>query len=191
MQRSLPPIALALLLASLAGIPGCITDGPIIVDPPKKRPAPVQAAGAPAKMIVSPLTRIGADTISNPSLLLHLDFRDSDEQPIKAFGRLRVELYQTTGGAGSGSAGAPTKQVLAQSWDADLRDPVRNALSFDEMITRTYTVTLGGTPEWLQRWGRKEGDQASTPAPTIIVTYLDGNETSTEKALRVAYTLTR
>ena len=172
----------AAALAALVLVPGgCITEGAPAAKP-QKRPDAVTASAPPAKVAVSPLTRIAFDPRGNPSIFLHLDFRDAADKSVKAFGLVHIELYRPTGDT--------TKpQALAQSWDADLRDSVRNALTFDEMITRTYTITLAGVPEWLWHWSRSEGPDAALEAPTLVVTFKPG-ETS-DQVIRATYTLTR
>lgn len=167
--------------AASAMLGGCITEGPVSPDPVKPKPVPREVTH-PVKLMVSPLTRVGLEGVGGPSLLLHLDFRDADDKSVKAFGRLRVELFQP----GVASDG---KQVIARSWDADLSDPLRNALMFDEMITRTYTITLTGVPDWLLAWSKRQGDAGG--APNLIVQFMPSDTTDASKMLRVAYTLTR
>jgi hypothetical protein len=142
-------------------------------------------SGAPGKMVISPLTRVGIDTSGEAAIFLHVDFRDAGEKSMKAYGKLHVELYQ--GAPPALGAGAPS-QPVTRSWDADLTDPVRNALTFDEMITRTYNINLGGVPEWLVRWSRHEAD---APPPTIVAQFLPSSATTTDQSLRATYTLTR
>ena len=183
------PLILALIGALLAG---CITEGGPRTEPAKPRPAPREAT-TPAKVIVSPLTRIGFDGSGAPCIFLHLDFRDASEKSIKAYGRLHVELFQPTPTTATPAdpKSPPATQKLDMSWNDDLRDPVRNALTFDEMITRTYTINLTQIPEWLIHWARRDGDQAGAASPTIVVQYLNNDTTDASKAIRMAHTLTR
>ncbi|HMN40457.1 MAG TPA: hypothetical protein PKE29_06390 [Phycisphaerales bacterium] len=178
-MRDFMRVAIGLMACVAVG--GCVVDGPSSPDPVKATPAPREVTH-PVKLMVSPLTRVGLEGIGGPSLMLHLDFRDADDRSVKAFGQLRVELFQPNA-AGDG------KQALARSWDADLSDPLRNALTFDAMITRTYTITLTGVPEWLVQWSRKQGESAD--APNIIVQFMPAGTSDASKMLRVAYTLTR
>ena len=171
----------AIPLIGCAALCGCVTDGPVAPDPVKPKPMPREVT-RPVKLMVSPLTRVGLEGVGGPSLLLHLDFRDGEDKSVKAFGRLHVELFQP----GVASDG---KQVIARSWDADLSDPLRNALTFDEMITRTYTITLTGVPEWLVAWSKRQADAAG--APNVIVQFMPSDTTDASRMLRVAYTLTR
>ncbi len=170
---SLVACAAATLLA------GCVTVSESNPTPALIKPTRIET-GTPAKIIVSPLTRVGIDPSGDPALFLHLDFRTADDRSIKAFGKLRAELFQS-------AASDATPAQPARSWDADLADPVRNALSYDEMITRTYTINLGGLPDWLVQWSRHE---SATAAPTIIVQFIPTNSSDTTP-LRTTYTLTR
>ena len=175
--------ALFLPLVTLA-LSACVTVSESNPTPPLIKSQRPQD-GAPAKIVVSPLTRVGIDSGGDAAVFLHLDFRDPAEKSIKAFGKLRVELFQSVAPpAASADANAPQP---ARSWDADLADPVRNALSYDEMITRTYTINLGGVPEWLVHWARHEAD---APAPSLGVQCIPVN-TSDSQPLRTTYTLTR
>ncbi len=175
---------LPLLVLPLAG---CVTVSesnptPPVIQHPRQ---PVPPAGA---MSVSPLTRIGVDTSGDPTIFLHLEFRDAMQRVVKAYGKVRVELYQSADGT---PVEATTPQTLVRTWDDDFTDPVRNALAFDEMITRTYKINLGGPPEALVKWARKDGSGAGANAPTLIVQFLPAAATSTDQALRATYTLTR
>ena len=172
---SLAACAAAVLLA------GCVTVSESNPTPPLIKSTRAET-GRPAKIIVSPLTRVGTDPSGDAAVFLHLDFRTDDDRSIKAFGRLRAELFQ-----GAAPAADATGTQPARSWDADLADPVRNALSYDEMITRTYTINLGGVPEWLVHWARHEAD---APAPSIVVQFIPAASTDS-KPLRTTYTLTR
>ena len=119
-----------------AALGGCITDGPSAPDPVKPKPVPREVTH-PVALTVSPLTRVGQEGMGGPSLFLHLEFRDESGKSVKAFGRVHVELFE------AGAPGADSKtQAVKQVWDVDLSDPLKNALTFDEMITRTYTPLL-------------------------------------------------
>ena len=165
--------------AAAALLTSCVTVSESNPTPPLIKPSRVET-GTPTKIIVSPLTRVGIDPSGDPALFLHLDFRTANDRSIKAFGKLRAELFQP-----AASDGTPAQP--ARSWDADLADSFRNALSYDEMITRTYAITLGGLPDWLVQWSRHE---AATPAPTIVVQFIPTNS-SDSPPLRTTYTLTR
>jgi hypothetical protein len=170
------------VVVAAALMAGCVVDGPSKPEPPKPKPAPRETALA-VKLIVSPLTRIGFDAQGTSCIFMHIDYRDATDRSIKAYGRLHFELFRP--------GDTPDKQALAQSWDADLRDPVQNALRFDEMITHTYVINLGGIPEWLLHWARHEGDAKDAAAPTVVVQYFNGDSTDSSRALKAVYALTR
>lgn len=170
--------------AAIALLAGCVTVSESNPTPPLIKTSRPET-GTPTKVVVSPLTRVGIDPSGDAALFLHIDFRDSEDRSIKAFGLLRAELFQAA--APATPAADPSAAQPARSWDADLADPVRNSLSYDEMITRTYTINLGGIPEWLVRWSRHEADGS---APTIVVQFIPKNSSDT-KPLRTTYTLTR
>lgn len=176
--------AAVLLCPLLVTMTSCITVSESNPTPPLVKPRAKE--GAPAKVVVSPLTRVGIDASGDAAIFLHIDFRDNEDRSMKAFGKLRAELFQGAAPAPTPAAD-PSAAQPARSWDADLADPVRNALSYDEMITRTYTINLGGVPEWLFRWSRHEAD---APAPTIVVQFIPTNSTDPQP-LRTTYTLTR
>lgn len=180
--RTIFSLATCALAATL--LAGCVTVSESNPTPPLIKGTRA-ATGTPVKVVVSPLTRVGTDPSGDAALFLHVDFRDSEDRSMKAFGKLRAELFQAAPPATS--AADPSAAQPARSWDADLADPVRNALSYDEMITRTYTINLGGIPEWLVRWSRHEAD---APAPTIVVQFIPTNSTDPQP-LRTTYTLTR
>jgi hypothetical protein len=176
--RGVVPMMVCVLLG------GCITDGPSAPDPVKTRPMPREVTH-PVSLAVSPLTRVGQEGMGGPSLFLHLDFRDASGKSVKAFGRVRVELFEP------GSAGTDSKtQAVKQAWDVDLSDALKNALTFDEMITRTYTINLTGIPDWLLQWAKKGEGSGGTP-PSIIVQFAPSGSTDASGVLRVAYALTR
>lgn len=175
------------LAISAAAGSGCVVDGPVTPEPARAKPMPREAT-YPLKLLVSPLSRVGLEGIGGPSIQLHLDFRDGADKSTKAFGGLHVELYPPAPATAGTDPKAPQPtRPIAQSWDADLADPLRNALMFDEMITRTYTITLTGVPEWLIQWTRKEGPE-TTGQPTVVVQFTPKNG---DKVLRTTYSLTR
>lgn len=152
----------------------------------------------PASVMVHPLTRVGADSAGDPALLLYLEVHDEFGQTIKALGRVRVELYRPgssrpapaeTPAAPDHSVSADTVQPRDQSWDVDLTDPVRNARMFDDLVTRTYTLPLGGLPSWLTEWSRAQGGGTNAPTVTVSFTYRD--QDGAERTLRAGYRLSR
>jgi hypothetical protein len=176
-----PRIACALL--ACASLAGCITEGPAPVEPTKPKPMPREVTN-PVKLSVSPLTRIGRESIAGPSLFVHLEFQNDQGQSVKAYGLVRVELFEP-----ASNPDAKT-QPVAQVWDVDLSDSLKNALMFDEMITRTYTLALSKIPPWLEDWASRKPDAPAT-APSIIVQFKPRDSSDSSQVLRVAYTLTR
>lgn len=165
----------------------------------------------PRRLVVHPLTRIGLDAQGQPSLILQLEVEDGFSQTVKALGVLRVELYRPGGlaseGAGAGGAGRDTAtwssedrrgggdrtapiQVEDRVWTVDLRSPDRNALLFDDLVTRTYTVPLGGLPDWLVAWWRGDS-RVNAATPTVVLTYTIVAAGEADVVLRAAYRLSR
>jgi len=157
------------LLAGLAwagALPGCVgvdetspSQGPRdIVDEPiggrseggRTRGARGAAALEADRLEVHPLTRLTRTPAGELQLALHLDPKDRYGHSTKALGRVRVELYRPGGGdVGSAGGGAETQELV---WDVDLRDAASNALLYDDMVTRTYVLHLGGLPGWMEEW---------------------------------------
>lgn len=134
---------------------------------PPAPPADLAAAGAamlPTQLIIHPLTRVSTDTAGKPALLIYLELRDQYGQVVKALGQVRVELMAT----GSLLPGSGRDARAERIWDIDLRDPNRNALLFDGLITRTYALTLGDLPDWMVAWSESGGQNAG---PTVNVTF--------------------
>ena len=128
----------------------------------------------PEKIVLHPLTRIGTDPNGKPALVVHLEMRDRFGQSIKALGRLRVELYKPVS---DGSGGVQAQDVV---WNVDLSNPERNALLYDDLVTRTYTVTLGDLPEWLLGWAAATEKGV---APTVKATFVCGDGKGGQKTL--------
>lgn len=197
MPRSRVHAALVLLSALCAGAASCADGGSRSrggaltgIDPKWAIP--------PASIAIHPLTRVGADSAGDPALLLYLEVHDEFGQTIKALGRIRVELYRP-GSSRPAPAEAPaspdhsispdTVQPRDQSWDVDLTEPERNARMFDDLVTRTYTLPLGGLPSWLTDWSRAQGGGAN--APTVIVTFTYRDQDGVERILRSGYRISR
>ena len=103
-----------------------------------------QSPGADSRtLIIHPLTRVGTDAAGRPAILLHLEFHDKFNQDVKAFGIARVALQ------------GPDRDG-SREWQVDLREPRNNALTYDGLVTRTYTIPLGGIPNWLILWSQDE-----------------------------------
>lgn len=98
---------------------------------------PDPGAFEPARMRIHPLSRITRGADGEAELVCHLELRDSSNQVVKCLGVASVELP---------GADEPTPR-----WEVDLRDVNANADAFDDVVTRTYTLRLGGLPEELER----------------------------------------
>lgn len=145
MPRALRPI---LVLAPLALLQACAHRA---APPDLTNPADAAAANAallPVRLTIHPLTRIGVDPKGQPALLMHLELRDRFDQNTRALGAVRIEIQAPSHTAVSAASdGSRSSESLA--WNIDLRDPDQNALLFDDLITRTYALTLTGLPRWL------------------------------------------
>lgn len=185
------PRILLLLTILAVGISGCSGSRTSSSDQPSRSgPLPAAQIGAlmPERIEIHPLTRVATDAAGRPIIICHVELRDRFEQNIKALGTMRVELY---GRAATGDdrqndsvqrptpappgADTPTPVQPAQTlrqqlvWDIDLTDPDTNALFYDDLITRTYTLTLGGVPDWVINWSR-----SINPSPAAPSDGLDG-----------------
>jgi hypothetical protein len=117
-------LRLLLPLAVLPALAGC---------PPQQDPSPLGAGSIdwpfrPASVSIHPLTRAdssGADR----SLLVMVEFRDQDGDPVKAIGRLAIAVRC--------SAAEPTDAAF----EFDLFDPATNRRLFDP-VTQTYRLRL-------------------------------------------------
>lgn len=171
-------LALLILFALAAAVVGCAQDRP-------SRGAPSAngggggGAGAEAplsaeRLAIHPLTRFAADADGNPVIVCHFELRDRFEQAIRALGTARVELFRP------GSEFADGSQTQDLIWRTDLSTPEANARQFDDLVTRTYTLSLGGLPDWLLAWrdGEGEGAGAGAVSPTLRVTFFPGEESA-------------
>ncbi len=131
---------------------------------------PVAPILEPDRLVIHPLTRIGIDAAGDPVIVCHFDLRDDYGQPVRALGLARVELFRP------GSEFADGSQIQDLVWRTDLTTPEANARHYDGLVTRTYTLSLGGLPEWLLAWHRGEGP-AGAVSPTVRVTLFRGRET--------------
>jgi hypothetical protein len=147
---------------------------------------------APSSIEVHPLTRIAAVRNGTRSLVLHLEVRDSFGHAIKALGRTRVELYRPVEGAGTGSGSVVIVPSQQNVWTVDLTDPNANAVAWDGMITRTYTLSLGELPEWLLAWhAASPTDPVGQLSPSIQVTFQTADALGRERLLRTSVRLRR
>jgi hypothetical protein len=117
-------LRLLLPLAVLPALAGC---------PPKQTPAPLGAGAIdwpfrPASVSIHPLTRADSDG-ADRSLLVMVEFRDQDGDPVKGIGRLAIEVRC--------GAAAPTDIAF----EFDLFDQDTNRRLFDP-VTQTYRLRL-------------------------------------------------
>lgn len=80
-----------------------------------------------------------------------------------------------------GNAPPPRRELV---WEVDLRAPEENARFFDDLVTRTYTVALGGLPGWVVEWSRDPRGQTS--GPTLAATFTFGDGKGGVRTLRAA-----
>lgn len=116
-------------------------------------------------------------------IVCHFELRDEFAQPVRSLGIARVELFRP------GSEFADGSQIQDLIWRTDLSTPEENARHYDGLVTRTYTLSLGGLPEWLLEWKAGEGGPGAV-SPTIRVTFFRGEETA-EGALTDVFRLNR
>lgn len=186
------PVAMAVLVLSVVGGTGGWGE-------PRGKDAQGGAAGGmggtlpklnmdallPTRVSVHPLTRIGADRDGVESLIVHVELKDQFGHATKALGRLRIELYKpgAEGGDGGGGGG-----VQDRVWNLDLTDPAVNAGSWDELVTRTYTVYLGGLPQWLTEW-KAAGEDGGGSGGTVQVTFVTADTRGNERVLNTSHRL--
>jgi hypothetical protein len=154
----------------LMSVGGCASRRPAAIDLNSASTLAIaQAALSPKRLIIHPLTRIGVDTAGRPALLLHVELRDQFEQNTRALGQVRVTIQRwgtrptdAEMAAESEPGGTPptTGPEGTLTWAVDLRDPERNALLYDDLITRTYVLTLTGIPTWLSEWSERGSEAA-------------------------------
>ncbi len=125
----------------------------------------------PERLAIHPLTRIGVDGSGDPVIVCHFELRDAFAQPVRALGIARVELFRP------GSEFADGSQTQDLVWRTNLSTPEDNALHYDGLITRTYTLSLGALPEWLLEWRSGVGG-AGTVSPTLRVTFFTDEESA-------------
>jgi hypothetical protein len=138
----------------------------------------------PERIEIHPLTRVATDAAGRPIIICHVELRDRFEQNIKALGAMRVELYgraaagddrqhdavppPTPTAPGADNPVQPAQTLRQQLvWNIDLTDPDTNALFYDDLITRTYTLTLGGIPDWVFNWSRSINPSPASPSDDI------------------------
>jgi hypothetical protein len=121
----------------------------------------------PERLSVHPLSRFSTDAEGRPVIVCHFELRDRYGQLVRALGVVQCELFRP------GSEQPDGTQLQDLVWRIDLTTPEENARQFDDLVTRTYTLSLGGLPEWLLRW-RADDAAAGTVSPTLRVTFFPG-----------------
>jgi hypothetical protein len=160
---------MAVMLASCAARP---RPGPDLSDPALA--AEAYAAFLPARLVIHPLTRLTVNADGGTALLAHIEFRDRFDLHTRALGVLRIAL-QRPGVDPIMSSADPTDTTPGEAaWVVDLSDPERNASLYDDLITRTYTLTLASPPQWVLDWAADVGEArvgAGSGAPTIAAAF--------------------
>ncbi len=151
----------------------------------------------PERMRIHPLTRVTRDPEGEPQLALHLELKDRYGHNIKALGYLRVELSSAgrdavaADGSADGEGDARPRSVY---WEIDLRDPERNALMYDDLISRTYLIHLGGLPPWVIAWAEGAAGAPTDPWLNLHATFIPYDPASTsnvDRTLRADHRLER
>lgn len=151
--------------------------------------APIDADSLAAdRLRIHPLTRFSRETAGSASselqLVCHLELKDRYGHNLKSLGRARVELYRPVS-AEPGAAMVETQDLV---WEVDLRDADKNALLYDDLVTRTYVLQLGGLPEWVVRWHAGESRE---PWVTLKANFLAINCLGKERRLEATYRIQR
>jgi hypothetical protein len=156
-HRGLIPLLTVCLLSACAPTrsPSADLGGPL-------PPAAASDELLPAHLTIHPLTRLGLDPEGHTALIAHIELRDRYNQVARALGRFRLRALPADV-ADAGDAPADS------TWVIDLTTPDRNALMFDDLITRTYTLTLGDLPPWLIAWGNQVGPRGPNAASPLLV----------------------
>jgi len=114
-----------------------------------------QSSLLPQAVAVHPLTRLGNDAKGEPALLAHIELLDRFGHSTKALGTLLISIDPPRG----------------PRWEVDLTPPDTNALLFDDLVTRTYALTLSGIPDELAAWGAHRDSRIASP-PVISVEFI-------------------
>ncbi len=136
----------------------------------------------PDRIRLHPLTRLTRAADGSLQIACHVELRDRFAHACKGLGRLRVELYRPGPDAASGGE---TQELV---WNIDLRDPDANALVYDDLVTRTYVVYLGGLPEWVQQLAAAKSRE---PWLTLQAYFTLTNSRGRDIMLQTTYRLTR
>lgn len=202
--------ALAALLGACAE-PGAVRPGPRGAVHPEAGgddgagrdpggPAHVDASALiPERLRIHPLTRFTESDDGQTQLALHLELRDRFGHSIKSLGRLYVELSSPRQGGIDPTHPAPMSEAGPDGratdvyWEIDLRDPQTNALMYDDLISRTYLIYLGGLPGWAEMWAKGDPGASLDDSLTLRATFypMPFNGEPEPPALRATYRLER
>ena len=130
--------------------------------PEESRPVRLPPSGKPAldlskidmralaveRIRVHPLTRW--EDGDEARLLVHVEFRDRFGHATKGFGELRIELFRP----------GETSQVQDAVWSVDLIDPDNNARYYDDLVSRTYQISISDAPEWARTFAAETDEDA-------------------------------
>lgn len=136
------------------------------------------SALVPERLRIHPLTRFTESDDGETQLVLHLELRDRFGHSIKSLGKLYIELDRPREGGidptmppPSADGAGPDGRATDVYWEVDLRNPETNALMYDDLISRTYLIYLGGLPGWAERWARGDPGAALDDALTLRATF--------------------
>lgn len=201
----------ALILAPLPALIACILAAcgapapggrPFDSSPASPSSPPDVDALSPDRLRILPLTRLSREpapptraagdapatptggTAADLHLIVHLELKDRFGHATKALGRLRIELYRPA----SDEPGSSLVETQDQVWELDLTDPDRNALLYDDLVTRSYALRLGGVPDWVVRWSAGESRE---PWVTLKATFLALDCAARERRLEAVYRMLR
>lgn len=120
-------------------------------------------------------TDAGAGTVGVAGISADADRRIvADASAVDTPTRVGAESVNASSGAGWSRGVAPAEETRRELvWEVDLRDARENARYFDDLVTRTYTLALGGVPAWVVEWSRDPRSQAA--GPTLVVTFTCGD----------------
>jgi hypothetical protein len=147
------------------------------------------------RVVIHPLTRVGVDSAGRPAIMLHLEVLDRFGQSIKALGELEVRLLARGGLSDDRDQVADLASGTAERWLVDLREARDNARAFDDRVTRTYTIPLGGPPAWVVAWSKEplpsDARASARTGPQLQAAMLVEDERGRPKLLRASARLMR
>jgi len=118
--------------ALLAILSGC--DQPFAPKPAQAVPYPVSLL-LPQKIVIHPFTSTKTFDDGTKGVEAHIELRDAYDDPTKAFGDFRFQLYMFK------PQSPDPKGRLVASWTEDLQDPKKNAVHWSN-VSRTYIFKL-------------------------------------------------